>query len=252
MLKHRIIPIVLIDGFSVLKTINFDTRRNLGSPITVMQTYETRNVDEMIILDIDATKQKRSIDKFTIKEITQECFMPLTIGGGLRHCKDIEGILNVGADKVSLNSSAILDKNFLSQAVKNFGSQCIVVSIDVIMHDGKLKLFSDGEVNERVDVFDHMKSVEESGAGELLVTDVSREGTMKGANINLASLIFSKSSVPLIFAGGTSSPVDAANLVKNTGMSAVGVSSIFHFTDFTPEDCRIALRSADLPARQDR
>ena len=182
--------------------------------------------------------------------MTQECFMPLTIGGGLRHCKDIEGILNVGADKVSLNSSIVADKDFLSQAVRNFGSQCIVVSIDVIMHEGNLKLFSDGKVNEQVDVFEHIKSVEESGAGELLVTDVSREGTMKGANINLASVISSKSSVPLIFAGGTSSPVDAANLVQKTGMSGVGISSIFHFTNFTPEDCRIALRKQNLPARQ--
>lgn len=250
MLKHRIIPIVLIDGFSVLKTMNFERRRNLGSPITVMQTYETRNVDELIILDIDATKQNRSIDKFVIKEMTQESFMPLTIGGGLRDCKDIEGILNVGADKVSLNSSIVADKNFLSEAVRNFGSQCIVVSIDVMNHEGNLKLFCDGKVNDKVDIFDHIKSVEESGAGELLVTDVSREGTMMGINVKMASLISSNSSVPLIFAGGTSSPVDAAKLIKKTGISGVGLSSIFHFTDFTPEDCRIAFRKENIPVRQ--
>ena len=109
MLKHRIIPIVLIDGFSVLKTIQFGTRRNLGSPITVMRTYETRNVDEMILLDIDASIQQRCFDRWLVEEISADCFMPLTIGGGINSCKQIEELLRSGADKVSINTNALYD-----------------------------------------------------------------------------------------------------------------------------------------------
>ena len=132
MLRKRIIPIVLLDGFSVLKTINFNQRRNLGSPITVARTYNTRNVDELVLLDIDATKQKRSIDKFTIAEVAKECFMPLTVGGGIKTVKEIQGLLAKGADKIAINSYALENPAFIKEASDMFGSQCIVVSIDVV------------------------------------------------------------------------------------------------------------------------
>lgn len=131
MLKYRIIPIVLIEGFSVLKTIKFDTRRNLGSPITVLRTYETRTVDELIMLDINASFEDRYFDRWLVEELSAECFMPLPIGGGIKSCNEIEDLLSVGADKVSINTSALTDLKFVKEAVTEFGSQCIVASVDI-------------------------------------------------------------------------------------------------------------------------
>ena len=251
MLKKRIIPIVLLDGFSVLKTIKFNTRRNLGSPITVMRTYNTRNVDELIILDIDASKQNRPIDHFTIKEITNDCFMPLTVGGGIKNCHDIENILKFGADKVSFNSAAINNSKFVDEAVKNFGSQCIVISIDVIKSNGNYFVFSQNKINLDLNLMDWCKKLSSSGVGEILINNVSLDGTMEGCDSNLAKKLVEKVKVPFIFAGGVSSPQNVAELFALSDIDAVGVSSIFHFTDYTPKDCRKALLEAGIPARSD-
>lgn len=249
MLKTRVIPIVLIDGFSVLKTINFSTRRNLGSPVTVMRTYNTRNVDEMVILDIDASKHGRSIDKFIIKEITNDCFMPLTVGGGIKSLKDIESLLKSGADKVSINTFGIESKDFIKEASMEFGSQCIVSSIDIITDNNEYQVYSNGRTLHEINYLEWIQELISMGAGEILINDVSRDGLMCGSNHNLAKEISLISKVPVIYAGGISSPVDAANLVKNSNIDGVGVSSIFHFTNSTPEDCRTELKKINIPAR---
>ena len=245
MLKHRIIPIVLIDGFSVLKTINFKTRRGLGSPITVMRTYETRNVDEMVILDIDASKQSRSMDKWLVQEISQDCFMPLTIGGGIKTCYQIEELLEAGADKVSINTSSITDTAFIKEAVKVFGAQCIVISIDV---GADAKLYNPG-LSSEISVQDHIAMMHDCDVGEFLICDVAKEGTMEGPNLSLATDLTSKIEKPVIYAGGVSKPADCVDLIQSANINAVGVSSIFHFTDYTPQDCRNALVEAGIPAR---
>lgn len=249
MLRKRIIPIVLLDGFSVLKTINFNQRRNLGSPVTVARTYNTRNVDELILLDIDASKQGRAIDKFTIAEIAQDCFMPLTVGGGIRSIQDIRDLLNRGADKVSINTHALEDPSFISEASSVFGSQCIVVSIDVFEDEEEnFFIYQNGKVLEDLNLFDWLEKVETLGAGEVLINNVTRDGSMKGANVKLVKSTSDLLSIPVIYAGGISSPEDAA-LVGETSISGVGVSSIFHFTDATPEDCRMAFKSKGIPVR---
>ena len=249
MLKKRIIPIVLLDGFSVLKTINFKQRRNLGSPITVMRTYNTRNVDEMIILDIDASKQGRPIDKFTIKEISKDCFMPLTVGGGVRSCNDIESLLKVGADKVAFNTAAINDPSFITTAASSFGSQCVVVSVDVIKVGDNYRIYSGDNVLDNISVPSWIKKVQDLGAGEVLINDVSRDGTMAGCDFELAYALSNETHIPVIYAGGISNPQNAVNLIKASGVDAVGMSSIFHFTDYTPEDFRRELRANGIPAR---
>lgn len=245
MLKHRIIPIVLIDGFSVLKTIKFDTRRNLGSPITVMRTYETRNVDEMIILDIDASVQNRSFDRWLVSEISADCFMPLTIGGGIKSCAHIEELLSAGADKVSVNTIALSDLGFIKEAVKEFGSQCIVGSVD-LGFDGDIFSKCNTEV---IDMYEHVKKLQDCDVGEFLFCDVAREGTMGGPNLELAKKIVQTTSKPTIFSGGVAEPSHCADLIELSGVSAIGCSSIFHFTQFTPQDCREELRKRGLPAR---
>lgn len=248
MLRKRIIPVVLLDGFSVLKTIKFGVRRNLGSPVTVVRTYNTRNVDELVLLDIDASKQGRAIDKFTIQEIARDCFMPLTVGGGIRTIADIRELLNKGADKIAINSQAIKQPRFVSEAAEIFGSQCIVVSVDVIdMADG-IRVYNNGGIVENLELFDWLVELERLGAGEILINDVSRDGTMEGANADLAARIADAVSIPVIFTGGVSSPENAAEIAASN-ISAVGISSIFHFTDATPSDCRQALKKRGIPAR---
>ncbi len=248
MLRKRVIPIVLLDGFSVLKTINFNSRRNLGSPITVARTYNTRNVDELVLLDIDATKQKRAIDKFTIAEVARECFMPLTVGGGIRTIQDIQGLLAKGADKISINSYALENPSFIKEASDIFGAQCIVVSIDVVEIENDFYIYSQGEVRNSLDLVDWIRTVESLGAGELLINNVTRDGSMQGGSVKLAELVSSSVSIPVICAGGVNSPDNAALIAKTT-VSAVGISSIFHFTDATPNDCRDAMKKLHIPVR---
>lgn len=248
MLRKRIIPVVLLDGFSVLKTINFDTRRNLGSPITVAKTYNTRNVDELVLLDIDAAKQGRSIDKFTIAEVAKECFMPLTVGGGITTIKEITGLLAKGADKVAINSYALENPSFIKEASDIFGAQCIVVSIDVVEENNDFFIFTKGKVNGNIKLVDWVKRAESLGAGEILINNVSRDGLMQGGNVELAKLVSDNVSIPVIYTGGISSPIDAATIAK-TNVSAVGIASIFHFTDYTPKDCSDELKNHGVPAR---
>lgn len=248
MLRKRIIPIVLLDGFSVLKTIQFQQRRNLGSPVTVVRTYNTRNVDELILLDIDASKQGRAIDKFTISDIAQECFMPLTVGGGIRSINDIQDLLAKGADKVAINSYALENPEFIKESSEIFGSQCIVVSIDVIEEFSNYRIYQNGKIYADLELIDWVKQVENLGAGEVLINSVSKDGTMSGADINLANLISECVSIPVIYAGGVSDP-DDASAVGQTKVSAVGVSSIFHFTDYTPNDCHTSFKKNGVPSR---
>lgn len=249
MLKKRIIPIVLIDGFSVIKTINFSKRRNLGSPITVLNTYNSRNVDELVILDIDATKQGREIDKFVISEIAQNCFMPLTVGGGIKSIKTIETLLRIGADKIVLNSALFSDPKFVETAVMEFGSQCIVASIDITTREGNYFVFNHEDPNETINFKEMEGMISNSGVGELLITSIDLDGTMAGGDCMMAKFINSRTSMPVIYAGGVSSPQDTVNIFKKSSVSAVGVSSLFHFTNTTPKDCRNAMREYGFPVR---
>ena len=249
MLKKRVIPIVLIDGFSVLKTIRFEDRRNLGSPITVMRTYNTRNVDELIILDIDASIQNRPIDKFVIKEISEDCLMPLTVGGGIKTLKDIEDLLRSGADKISLNSVALRDLNFVRKASQIFGSQCIVASVDIVKKDGKFCIFNRSVPTGDIILSEHLEKLFEAGAGELLINNVDKDGTMSGSEKDLRFLEKTDIKIPIIYAGGIDSPSDAAETLARVRVDALGISSIFHFTDYTPNEVSKELSLHGHPAR---
>ncbi|MEH6447893.1 MAG: HisA/HisF-related TIM barrel protein [Oleispira sp.] len=248
MLRKRIIPIVLLDGFSVLKTINFSRRRNLGSPITVMRTYNTRNVDELILLDIDASNSGRSIDKFTLLDITKECFMPLSVGGGISTIKDIEDLLSVGADKVVLNTAALKDPQFINSAANRFGSQCIIISIDVIKTNDKYLVYNKNCEDLELELTDWLLQVERQGAGEILINSVDLDGSLSGGDSALAELAASVVNIPVIYCGGISTPKNAADIAA-LSVSAVAAASIFHFTEHTPEECRQALSIEGVPVR---
>ncbi len=248
MLRTRVIPVILIDGFSVLKTRQFSVRRNLGNPIQVVRTYNTRNVDELIILDIDAHKQKRTIDLWTIRDITADCFMPLTIGGGIQSLEDIRQTLLAGADKICINTQALLQPQLITQASEQFGRQCIVVAIDVMWQQGAAYVHNALIAPGQLLVSDWLEQVQDLGAGEILITSVEKEGTMEGPDLPLLDAIKNRIHIPYIYCGGVKQAADCAQIIQQ-GAHAVAASSIFHFTSITPEECKQAMQQAGIPVR---
>ena len=249
MLKHRVIPVVLLDGYSVLKTIQFSTRRNLGNPITVARIYNTRNVDELVLLDIDASKHDEKIDEFTISEVASECFMPLAVGGGLRTCKDISNVLARGADKVVLNTIILENPSFVTESSQQFGAQCIVASVDVKKDgNGDYKVYSHSGKPFEKPVIDWVKELEQLGAGEIILNSVDNDGMMEGYDLPLIKQVADLVSIPVIAVGGLQTPKDAVEAVNN-GASAVAAASVFHFTDYTPNDLKHEMADAGLPVR---
>lgn len=248
MLRTRVIPIVLLDGYAVVKTIKFDVRRNLGNPITVARIYNSRDVDELVLLDIDASKEHRRIDLFTIEDIASECFMPLTVGGGLRTCEDIAEVLARGADKVVLNTVLFENPSIICDAVKMFGSQCIVASLDVIGSDGNYSLYSHSCAEVNVSLMKAVEMCNEFGVGEILLNSVDRDGTMTSYDFAIIDLVTKKTSIPIIVAGGAASATDCVEAIHR-GASAVAAASIFHFTSITPHTCKDLMHGAGIPVR---
>jgi len=248
MLRTRVIPIVLLDGYSVLKTIKFDIRRNLGNPITIARIYNTRDVDELVLLDIDASKENRKIDIYTIEDIASECFMPLTVGGGLRTCEDIAEVLAHGADKVALNTVLFKDPSNIQQAVKFFGSQCIVISLDVKEENGKYALFSHSHTPVQLTLEDAIALCNHFDVGEICLNSVDRDGTMTSYDNNLITFVANKTRIPIIAAGGAAVPNDCIEAIRS-GASAVAAASIFHFTSITPNECKEAMHDVGIPVR---
>jgi imidazole glycerol-phosphate synthase subunit HisF len=249
MIKHRIIPVVLLDGYSVVKTIKFDTRRNLGNPIAVAQIYNGRNVDELVLLDIDASKNGLQIDEFTIENIASECFMPLTVGGGLRTCEDISRVLSRGADKVVLNSIVLEYPAFVAEASSEFGAQCITVSVDVKRSDlGANRVYSHSGRAVDVGLLEWVRDLERLGAGEIILNSVDQDGCMDGPDLELIRSVSSRVNIPVVAVGGLQEPADAVQMILS-GASAVGAASVFHFTSITPDDLKEEMHLAGLPVR---
>ncbi len=250
MLRHRVIPLVLLDGYAVVKTIRFDIRRNLGNPIVIARIYNARNVDELILLDIDASKQNRKIDLHTVQAVAQECFMPLTVGGGLRTIDDISETLKAGADKVALNSILLEDGNFLGKAISVFGSQCIVASIDIIKSEkGAYELYSHSARQVRISLDECLERLADIRVGEVLVNSVDRDGAMNGYDIILISHVSSVvRHIPIIAAGGAGCPEDCAKAIQ-AGASAAAAASIYHFSSITPRICKEAMYEEGIAVR---
>lgn len=249
MLRYRVIPLVLLDGYSVLKTIQFDIRRNQGNPIVISRIYNSRNVDELMLLDIDASKENREIDLHTVDAVASECFMPLTVGGGLRTCEDISKTLKAGADKVSLNSIIFEKPDFLKEAVSVFGSQCIVASIDIKKDEkGRWMIVSHSNKKVCFTLNEMINHLNKSKVGEILVNSVDLDGMMTGYDLELIKYVSSKTNIPVIAAGGASCPHDCT-LAVQAGASAVSAASIFHFTSYTPLNCKEDMAKNDIPVR---
>lgn len=248
MLKHRVIPCVLLKDWQLVKSIHFDSFRTIGHPTSTARIYNARNVDELIVLDIDASLNNEEINTEIITDIANESFMPLTIGGGINTLDDIYKVLNAGADKISINSKALDDLEFITKASSIFGSQCIVCSIDVKNIDGVYKVFNKKKGVINIDPVDLAKKYQEHGAGEILLTSVDHEGSTKGYDLELIKLFKDELIIPIILNGGMGKPIHAVEAIQN-GADAVAAAYIFHFSQYTPRDIKSELLKNNIQTR---
>jgi len=240
MIKTRIIPTLLYKDFTLVKSIKFDSWRRVGSLLQAVKVYSLREVDELIFLDINATPQAQPPDLNLIDDFADECFMPLTVGGGVSTVEDIGNILRAGADKVAVNTAAAVSPGVIRDAVKKFGSQCIVVSIDAKKDaGGGYQVFvNSGRRPIGKDPVAFAREAQKLGAGEILLTSIDRDGTMSGYDIGLIRSVTEAVSIPVIASGGAGSCEHMLEAIKDAKASAVSAASIFHFTQITPLDIK--------------
>lgn len=237
MLKHRVIPCVLLKDWQLVKSIGFESFRTIGHPTSTARIYNSRNVDELIVLDIDASLEEDEINTEIITDIANECFMPLTIGGGIKTIDDIYKVLNAGADKISINTKALEDLEFIKESSNIFGSQCIICSIDVKKVDGEYKVYNKTKGILDINPLELALKYEAYGAGEILLTSVDKEGSINGYDINLMGMFKDKLEIPIILNGGMGKPEHGVEAI-NSGADAIAAAYIFHFSRFTPNDIK--------------
>jgi len=248
MLKHRLIPCVLLKDWQLVKSIQFGSFRTIGHPTATVRVYNARNVDELIVLDIDASLNNEPINTEIITDMANECFMPLTIGGGIKTIEDVYTVLGAGADKVSINSEAIKRPSFIKEIATIFGSQCIVCSIDIKKVDGKYRVFTKKEGLLDIDPIELAKEYEAQGAGEILLTSIDREGTTLGYDTELLKLFANTLHIPIIINGGMGKPEHGVEALQN-GADALAAAFIFHFTQYTPQMIKEELKTHHYPVR---
>ncbi len=248
MLKHRIIPCVLLKDWQLVKSIQFGSFRTIGHPTATVRVYNARNVDELIVLDIDASLKNEPINTEIITDMANECFMPLTIGGGIKTIEDVYTVLGAGADKVSINSEAIKRPSFIKEIATIFGSQCVVCSIDIKKVDDTYKVFNKKEGLLDIDPLDLAKEYEAQGAGEILLTSVDKEGTTQGYDLELLNLFTNTLHIPIIINGGMGKLEHGVEALQN-GADALAAAYIFHFSQYTPNDIKNELFKNNFPVR---
>ncbi len=248
MLKHRVIPCVLLKDWQLVKSIQFDSFRTIGHPTSTARIYNARNVDELIVLDIDASLEDEEINTEIITDIANECFMPLTIGGGIKTIDDIYKVLNAGADKVSINTQALEDKQFIQKASDIFGSQCIICSIDVKKINGHYKVYNKSKGLLNITPLELAKEYEKHGAGEILLTSIDKEGSTQGYDLELIKLFKNQLVIPIILNGGMGSPNHAVEAIHN-GADAIAAAYIFHFSQYTPNDIKYEMKKSNIEVR---
>ena len=250
MLKNRIIPCLDVKNGRVVKGINFVGLQDAGDPVEQAKIYSDGGADEICFLDITASNENRDTIYEVVKKTSKKCFVPLTVGGGVRNIEDINKLLNCGADKVSINTAAVQNANVVLESSKKFGSQCIVVAIDAKKNGNKWDVYTHGgRNNSGLDVLDFSKEMEDSGAGELLVTSMDRDGTQIGYDIDLMKKISSIVNIPLIASGGVGNLDHMVEGIKEGNASAVLAASIFHYGTYSVIDAKKYLNSKGVPVR---
>lgn len=250
MLKVRVIPTMLWKKFGLVKGVSFNSWRRVGPVLPAIKVYNQREVDELILLDIIAHLPYEELDFESVDDFGHECFVPLTVGGGITQLDQVQKLLRAGADKVSLNTVLYSDPDLVSVIAKKHGVQCVVASVDVRLIDGQWKCFSHAATQDSgKEVVSWVKELEARGAGEILITSIDRDGTMSGYDLDLVSAVASAVDIPVIASGGAGSYQDMVNAVTQGGASAVAAASIFHFTEQTPAGAKAALAAAGIPVR---
>ena len=250
MLKVRVIPTLLWKQFGLVKGVAFDRWRRVGPVLPAVKVYNQREVDELVLLDIVAHLSSDDPDFESIAEFGQDCFVPLTVGGGVTRINQVQRLLRAGADKVAVNTEVYARPNFINEIANRHGSQCIVACVDVRFQDGAWLCFSHaGQRATSRDAVAWVRELEDRGAGEILITSIERDGTMQGYDLPLIETVAQAVKVPVIASGGAGNYRHMVEAVTQAGASAVAAASIFHFTEQTPTGAKQALAAAGVPVR---
>jgi len=250
MLKNRIIPCLDVKNGRVVKGINFVDLKDAGDPVEQAKIYSDGGADEICFLDITASNENRDTIYDMVERTSKKCFVPLTVGGGVRGVEDINKLLNCGADKISINTAAVQNPEMITESSKKFGSQCIVVAIDAKKNGNKWEVFTHGgRNNTNLDAIEFAKKMEDSGAGELLVTSMDRDGTQVGYDNDLMFKISSTVNIPVIASGGVGNLDHLVDGIKLGNASAVLAASIFHYGTHSINEAKQYLNSKGIPVR---
>jgi cyclase len=244
-------PTLLYKELGLVKGVKFDSWRRVGGVVQSIKVYNMREVDELVFLDIAASRDGRGPEFDTVDEIADECFMPLTVGGGVRTVDDVHRLLQNGADKVSINSAAVDNPRLIREVADNFGTQCVVVSIDARLNrDGRYEIYShSGTRATGKDPVKFAQDMEWFGAGEILLTSIDRDGTLSGYDLELTRSVCQVVSIPVIASGGAGSYEDMERAICEAGACAVAAASMFHFTQQTPLEAKRYLRDRGIAVR---
>ena len=252
MLKVRVIPTLLWKQFGLVKGVGFDSWRRVGTVLPAIKVYNQREVDELVLVDIMAHLGDNVPDFESIDEFGQDCFVPLTVGGGITHIEQVQRLLRAGADKGSVTTAAYSHPELITEIANRHGSQCVVASIDVRFNDSDgWSCFShSGKQATGREVLAWARELQDRGAGEILITSIERDGSMQGYDLPLIEAVVCAVSIPVIASGGAGNYQHMVEAVTQAGASAVAAASIFHFTEQTPAGAKAALAAAGVPVRQ--
>lgn len=250
MLTKRIIPCLDVSNGRVVKGVNFVDLVDAGDPVEQAKLYDAGGADELCFLDITASSDDRGILYDMVSKVAEQCFMPLTVGGGVRELEDIRKLLLAGADKVSINTAAIKRPHFVREAAEKFGNQCIVVAIDAKQVSDHFEIFTHGGRNATgIDAIEWAKNMQSLGAGEILLTSMDRDGTKIGTNIELNRAVSSAVSIPVIASGGIGALKHFVDAVRDGHADAVLAASVFHFGTYSVAQVKEHMHNAGLPMR---
>ncbi len=251
MLTQRIIPCLDVKDGQVVKGTNFNNLEYAGDAIELAKRYYEEGADELVFLDITASIEKRKTIIDLVKEVAKNVFIPFTVGGGISSIDDIRNILGAGADKISINSSAVKNPDLIKKASEKFGSQCIVIAIDAKKVENVWKVFiNGGRIQTDLDVIKWAKTVEQLGAGEILLTSMDRDGTKKGFDIDLTKIITKSVNIPVIASGGVGSIEDFCDVFKKTDVNAALAASVFHYNKYSIDEVKNYLRNKQIKVRK--